>query len=201
MNWKVVLSSFALATTLLSSAAQAQATHQSYSSTDMQTLPSFAACSPDGVAAILPSTANFFLSDWHAQQEDMYVPFATYSLTPAQQAYYLALIKAFWPGPYDNMQPWEVSDDMAQIINSMLEAVANCSQGIAAVEVFTQLIFEFIQGDFPKTPDDWYDFIEEHFDTIIQAIGGNRYNRKYMACLNSVAWYWRSTFDMTYWDY
>jgi len=200
MNWKAVLSSFALATSLFASGAQAQVA-QGYLPADTQ-VPPLAACSPNEANIFLPPTTAALLSDdWFNQRDDMYVPFATYSLTPAQQAYYLALIKAFWPGPYDYMQPWEVSDEMAQIINSMLEAVANCSQGIAAVEVFTNLIFEFIQGDFPKTPKEWYDFIEDNFDPIIQAIGGNRYNRKYMICLNSVAWYWRSTFDIVYWDY
>jgi len=202
MTWKVVLSFFALATSLVASGAHAQATQGNWLA-DTQAPLYVGACSPEIGAntLLLPENNRLSLNNWYGPQDPVYAPFATYSLTSEQQAYYLSLIQLFWPGTYAYMQAWEVSDEMAQIINAMIEAVANCSQGIAAVQVFTQLVFDFIQGDFPKTPEDWYYFIEENFDVISQALGNNRYNRKYMACLNSVAWYWRSTFEMTYLDY
>jgi len=130
-----------------------------------------------------------------------YSPFATYSLTPEEQVAYLAFIQMFWPGTFDYMQPWEVSDEMAAIINTMIETVADCSQGLASVQILTEFLFDVIGAKKPKTSEEWEDFIEEHYEIIAQAFGNMRYNRKYRACINVTSANWRSTFEMLYWDY
>jgi len=206
MKLKTFSSALALTATLFFSSAAVQA-QEPVTPVDMQALLSTIGDIPQ--QPLLPSLQtqeDALLLDGLQEYEQQlleyyYSPFATYSLTPEEQAAYLAFIQMFWPGTYDYMQPWEVSDEMAAIINTMIETVADCSRGLASVQILTEFLFDVIGAKKPKTVEDWKEFIKEHYEIIAQAFGQMRYNRKYRACINVTAANWRSTFEMTYWGY
>jgi len=129
------------------------------------------------------------------------VPFATYNLTPEEQEAYLDLIHEFWPWNYYGMEAWEINDNMADILTTMVETIADCSQGFAIVNIMVDLINSKYQGKFPNTKKAWRDFIKNHSDMIAQALGILRYNRNYRPCVDTAAWHWKSPFDIAYWDY
>jgi len=202
MNWKIVLSSFTLATSLFASGAHAQAAQDNLLA-DTQT-PLYAdTCSPDGSANVFlsPENNNLFLNDWYDPQDPVYEPFATYSLTPEEQAAYLALIQEFWPGVYDNMQPWEINDEMADVINTMVETIANCSQGLAAVNSFVGAVKTFRDTSGLLNPKKWATFIRKYKQDLLQGLGILRYNRRHGHCVTVASANWRSTFEMAYGQY
>jgi|GEM_PF-610649 len=207
MKLKIFSSALALAAALFfpSAAVQAQEVQQPVAPVDIQALLSFGDIPQQPLLPSLQTQEGILLDGLHEYEQQLlqsyYSPFATYSLTPEEQAGYLAFIKMFWPWVYNNMEPWEINDEMAAIINTMIEVVADCSQGLASVQILTEFLFDVITGKIPRTAEDWKNFIKEHYDVIAQAFGNMRYNRKYIACINVTAANWRSTFEMAYWNY
>jgi len=203
MNWKAVLSSFALATSLFASGAQAQAASGYLTANDAQALPFCATCASSSVNTLLLLPAdNLLLNNWYSPHDPVVTPFfSTYSLTPEEQAFYLALIQQFWPGVYDNMQPWEINDDMADVINTMFTEIIYCSQAMSAVHGLFDALQGFLTGNMPKTISAWAGFLRDRATEIHDALTKIQYNRMYRSCITVVSANWRTTFEMAYGQY
>jgi len=202
MNWKTVLSFFALAASLFAHGAQAQAVQDYLPVDDAQALSFCATCVPIETGTFLPPAESLlFLNDWYDQQEPVISFFSTYSLTPEEQGLYLSLIQQFWPGVYDNMQPWEINDDMADVINSMLTEIIYCSQAMSTVHGLSKALTKFLTGGMPKTIGSWAKFVWKRATEISDAMNKIQTNRMYRSCITVASANWRTEFEMAYGQY
>jgi len=97
-----------------------------------------------------------FLDGAHILQ-DLYAPFAMYTMTPEQQAVYLAMIHAIWQGPYWDTDPEEINDDMAQVVNIVLWEIARCANKLG----FLGPKMEYINQNFGSLgPESMWDYVE-----------------------------------------
>jgi len=202
MKLKDFSSALALTAALFSvPAAQADdSLHDSYTTGTQVQLPAEICDAQLSTLALPPQAPALLLQEWN-DWEDWYQPFATYSISPEEQAAYLALIQEFWPGVYDDMQPWEINDEMADVINTMVETIADCSQGLATVNSFVGAVKTFRDTSGLLNPNKWAKFIKNYKDDLLQGLGLLRYNRRHKHCITVASANWRTTFEMAYGQY
>jgi len=71
---------------------------------------------------------------WYGQKS-LYTPFSTWTMTADQQHAYLLTIQKIWPWLFNNAQAWEVNDEMAEIVDIVLEEIADCSKAMFFVSL------------------------------------------------------------------
>jgi len=147
------------------------------------------------------------LLDTRQESKNLYTPFAVNTLTPEQQAAYLALIQKIWPWVYDDMEEWEISDEMADIVNIVLEEIAHCSRAMAEIQQ-AEFLYEQILGfriarilghSGPTIP--WPDFASDnivHIFNMMEVVEGSW---RYRSCVYTAAWVWKSAMEMAYQGY
>jgi len=162
---------------------------------------------PTDVAPVFCQLPAQFLNTWQTQK-NLYTPFATYSLTPEQQAAYLLLIKKIWPWVYDDMEAWEVNDEMAEIVSIVLEEIANCSKAMVypqALAFFYDYLInrriERILNGISGVTLIYPEFISTGNSSIFAIINLVDNNRYYKSCVYTAAWQWRSAFEIAYGNY
>jgi len=145
---------------------------------------------------------SLLLNEWYADLNDGLIqPYATYSLTPEEQAAYLAIIQALWPYNYGSMQAHEVNDAMAEIINKMLWEISKCSKAMVGLHMATIIYSHFLSMGSIKTVLELAEFIYDYQDDIVGMIDVIRGNMWYRTCTDTAAWIWKSPFDIAYGDY
>jgi len=151
-------------------------------------------------------TAGQWVESWKPL-DDLYSPFATYTLTYEQQVEYLSLIQKIWPWNYSYMQPWEVNDAMADVVNIVMEEIISCSQAMPYIQFVADVYTFFLErraergGSYQWAISLYADHVKDNISDIFTTIDLVEGLTTYKSCVNTAAWYWRSPFEMAYWDY
>jgi len=130
-----------------------------------------------------------------------YAPHVKYSLSYEEQQAYLELIQEFWPWNYYNLPPEKISDDMAEIVNTMVAEIANCSQGLETIYRGVKVTMRFMMGGIPRSLMEWANFIVKNRNDLMKTFGIMKTNKRHQMCINSTAWYWKTPFEISYRDY
>jgi len=145
---------------------------------------------------------------WHGQ-ENLYAPFATWTMTEDQQYAYLLTIQKIWPWVFDSVQAWEVNDEMAEIVDIVLEEIADCSQAMFFIDftvdtLHQELILRRAARALGQTVYWLYTYVYSpisNYKTVKNLIDVIYENSSYRVCVNTAAWQWRTPMDLAYWDY
>jgi len=190
------------------SAAQAQSGGEYVPPAGMQQYGGNQIFSETPAATASPQLSAPLPGGWYGQ-EGLYTPFATWTMTADQQHAYLLTIQKIWPWVFDGVQAWEVNDEMAEIVDIVLEEIADCSKAMFFVDLAVdtlhqELVLRKVARALRQTvywlynhvysPISTYYTVQDLIDDVFE-------NSNYKICVNTAAWQWRTPMDLAYWDY
>ncbi|MDR1062568.1 MAG: hypothetical protein LBL48_01290 [Azoarcus sp.] len=112
------------------------------------------------------------------------------SLTAEQKAQYVAAITAIWEGSVSNNQASNITDEVADIMDTVLDAIKECSQAFAVVNITFSLFYG---------AGSWKDILVNALangTSVGNWIAALRGNMQYRACVVTAAANWRSAIEM-----
>ncbi|MDR2164062.1 MAG: hypothetical protein LBO79_00135 [Zoogloeaceae bacterium] len=115
------------------------------------------------------------------------------SLTNDEKAQYVAAIAAVWPVDMPNNNVNNISDEVAGIMDQVLQAIKECSQAFAGVNI----VFAVFYGVFP--PSSWASVLVNALQSgtsVTAWIEALRGNAAYNACVVTAAANWRSAIEL-----
>ncbi|MDR0715823.1 MAG: hypothetical protein LBF50_00180 [Azoarcus sp.] len=115
------------------------------------------------------------------------------SLTDAEKAQYVAAISAIWPSGISNNSIDNISDEVAGLMNQVLQAIKECSAAFAA----TNVVFSIFYGAFP--PSSWSSILLAALQSGASVgawIAALRGNITYNICVVTASTNWRTAVEM-----
>lgn len=111
-------------------------------------------------------------------------------LTQEMKQGYIDVIHKIWPNVLNRYSADDVTEEVAEIIDTVLNSITNCSNGMALVH---ELFEDFYM---PFKINKWRTLIKEAFDVFSDWLDALEENRKYKVCVTNAAWQWRSVIEM-----
>ena len=111
------------------------------------------------------------------------------SLTNEQKAGYVVAIAAIWPNLSNNTVN-NISDEVAGIMDTVLESIKTCSLGFAAIDILFDVIYN------TSTATTWKDLLVTAFNAVSDWVNALMNNQQYQACVVTAAANWRSAIEM-----
>jgi len=190
------------------SAAQAQSGGEYAPSADMPQSSVSQIVAEAPAAAASPQLSLPLPGGWYGQK-NWYTPFSTWTMTADQQNAYLLTIQKIWPWVFDGVEAWEVNDEMAEIVDIVLEEIADCSKAMFFVNITVdalhqELVLRKVARALGQTVYWLYKHVYSNistYNTVENLIDVVSENSQYKICVNTAAWQWRTPMDMAYWDY
>lgn len=111
------------------------------------------------------------------------------SLTTEQKAGYVVAIAAIWPNMSNNTVN-NISDEVAEIMDTVLDSIRTCSVALAGVEAAYNMFYDMATGT------SWKDVLASAINAIGGWITSVRTNQQYQACVTVAAANWRSAIEL-----
>lgn len=111
-------------------------------------------------------------------------------LTPEMRQGYIDVIHKIWPNVLDRYTANDVTDEVADIMDTVLNSIVSCSEAMALIH---ELYEDFYM---PFKINKWRTLIKETIDVFSDWLDALEENRQYKVCVTTAAWQWRSVIEM-----
>lgn len=111
-------------------------------------------------------------------------------LTPEMRQNYIDVIHKIWPRVMDRYNANDVTDEVVDMMDTILNSIAECSK---AMEIIEEIYDEFYM---PFKINKWRKIVSGALDVFEVWIKDLETHKRYQICITSAAWKWRSVMEM-----